>query len=143
MKVHEKIRFLRKEKNWTQEQMAEKLGMSSVSYGKVERGETDYTAKLEKIADALDMDLMELLALHEKNVFFLLSEVTNVSNSLNPISHIVGSPKELTFEIQKLQLIIEHEKEIIEQKDVLLAQKDKDIARLESMIELLKKRLPT
>lgn len=127
MKVHEKIRFLRREKNLTQEEMAEKLGMSPVSYGKIERGETDYLSKLEKIAETLGIDLMELLMLGEKNVVCF-----NMDNNILQVS---GST-ELAFEIEKLQLIIQHDKE-------MLAQKDKDIERLETIIELLKKPNPT
>lgn len=51
MKVHEKIRFLRHQKGWSQEQLAEKLGMTTQGYAKVERGETNYLSKLEKIAE--------------------------------------------------------------------------------------------
>ena len=50
MKVNEKIRFLRENKNLTQDQMAERLGMSTNGYAKIERGETRLTIpKLEQI----------------------------------------------------------------------------------------------
>lgn len=126
MKVHEKIRFLRREKNLTQEEMAEKLGMSPVSYGKIERGEVDYIAKLEKVASALGVDTVELISSGEKQTYQI-----NGDNSPNGCNVVIGSPIELAFEIQKLQLIIQHDKE-------MLAQKDKDIERLETIIELLK-----
>ena len=125
MKVHEKIRFLRREKNLTQEEMAEKLGMSPVSYGKIERGEVDYIAKLEKVATALGVDTVELISSGEKQTYQVSGD-----NSTNGFNVMVGSATELTFEIQKLQLIIQHNKE-------MLAQKDKDIARLETIIELM------
>ena len=41
MVVHEKIKFFRQAKNWTQEEVAEKLGLSPNGYGSIERGETD------------------------------------------------------------------------------------------------------
>jgi transcriptional regulator with XRE-family HTH domain len=51
MKVHEKIRFLREAKNWSQEEMAKKLNLSVNGYSKIERGETKtYNPKLEDIA---------------------------------------------------------------------------------------------
>lgn len=34
MKFHEKIRFMRQSKNWSQEDMADKLGMSVAGYAK-------------------------------------------------------------------------------------------------------------
>ena len=40
MNVNEKIRIMREVRNWTQEEMAEKLGMSHNGYAKIERGET-------------------------------------------------------------------------------------------------------
>lgn len=141
MKIHEKIRFLRKEKNWTQEDMAGKLGMSILGYAKVERGQTNYQSnmenylsKLEKIANVLNVDLEELLAAREKHIYLIGGD----NNGANGSNIVIGSPTELAFEIQKLQLIIEHQKTVQEQKDLLIAQKDKDIARLESMIELMK-----
>ncbi len=42
MHIHEKIRFLRQQKGWSQEKMAEKLDMTSNGYAKIERGETEY-----------------------------------------------------------------------------------------------------
>jgi transcriptional regulator with XRE-family HTH domain len=131
MKVHEKIRFLRDQKEWSQEQMAEKLGMTTQGYAKIERGKTDYLTKLAKIAETLDVDLMELLMLDEKNVVCF-----NVIDSHSPISQISSSSSELSFEIQKLQLMNQHYQEII-------AQKNKDIERLETIVELLKKTNPT
>ena len=51
-------------------------------------------------------------------------------NSVN-ISQIIGSSKELIFEMQKLQLGLEH-------KEAMLAQKDKEIEGLKELIVLLK-----
>ena len=39
MKINEKIRQLRKQHQLSQENMADKLGMSVTGYGKIERGE--------------------------------------------------------------------------------------------------------
>lgn len=149
MKIHEKIRALRKEKNWTQEDMAGKLGMSVVGYAKVERGETDYQlgvenclSKLAKIANVLDVDLEQLIADGEKHIYLISGDNNSGDNACNVV---IGSPAELAFEIQKLQLIIknrdselEHKNETIVQRDVLITQKDKEIAQLESIIELMK-----
>ena len=126
MKFHEKIRFMRQSKNWSQEDMADKLGMSVAGYAKIEQGRTDANfSKLEQIASVFELDVVELLSFGEKNVICLIGD-----NSVN-ISQIIGSSKELIFEMQKLQLGLEH-------KEAMLAQKDKEIQRLEELIALLK-----
>lgn len=126
MKFHEKIRFMRQSKNWSQEDMADKLGMSVAGYAKIEQGRTDTNfSKLEQIASVFDMDIVELLSFGEKNVICLIGD-----NSVN-ISQIIGSSKDLAYELQKLQLMVEH-------KDEMMTQKDKEIAGLKEVVALLK-----
>jgi transcriptional regulator with XRE-family HTH domain len=130
MKFHEKIRFMRQSKNWSQEDMADKLGMSVAGYAKIEQGRTDTNfSKLEQIASVFELDVVELLSFGEKNVICLIGD-----NSVN-ISQIIGSSKELTFEMEKLQLSLEH-------KEAMLAQKDKEIEGLKELISLMKTQLP-
>jgi len=131
MKVHEKIRFMRQSKNWSQDEMAEKLGMSVNGYAKIEQGKTDnHFSKLEQIADVFDMDVVELLTFGEKNVFFLIGD-NSIGNSSISMS-VIGSSKELAFEIQKLQLILEHKNELLEQKDTQIAKLEKIVALMEN-----------
>ena len=126
MKFHDKIRFMRQSKHWSQEEMADKLGMSVAGYAKIEQGKTDANfSKLEQIASVFELDIVELLSLGEKNVICLIGD-----NSMN-VSQIMGSSKDLVFEMQKLQLISEH-------KDEMMTQKDKEIAGLKGIIELMK-----
>ena len=57
MEVHEKIRFSRESKNWSQEKMAEKLNMSVSGYSKIERGETKVSIpKLKKLPKHLKLN---------------------------------------------------------------------------------------
>jgi transcriptional regulator with XRE-family HTH domain len=124
MEVHEKIRFLRESKDWSQEEMADKLNMSLSGYSKIERGDTKVSIpKLKKIAGVFETELMELMFLGEKHVYF-----TGNENSNNV--HIIGST-ELAFENQKQQLIIEHLKATLEQKAI-------EISNQKEIIELLK-----
>lgn len=60
MNINEKIKRLREEKHWSQEEMAQKLNMSKNGYAKIERGET--SASLEQVAGVLGIGLCELLA---------------------------------------------------------------------------------
>lgn len=70
MELSEKIKFIRSSKNWTQEYVAEKLGISTNSYAKIERGETNVNfSRLQQIADVMEIELPHLLDLNDKNVF--------------------------------------------------------------------------
>lgn len=123
MKVAEKIRSIRKSKNWTQEEMADKLNMCVNAYAKIERGETNtLNPKLEKIAQLFGIDLFDLISM-DKNVY--------VAND-NSTNNVIGSSTEIAFEIQKLQLQLSHKDEIIEQMR-------NEITLLKDMIELMKK----
>lgn len=70
MEVCEKIHFLRQLKNWSQEDMANKLGISVNGYAKIERGETDVAlSRLKQIAKVLGIELVELFSFGEKMFF--------------------------------------------------------------------------
>jgi transcriptional regulator with XRE-family HTH domain len=128
MEVHEKIRFLRESKNWSQEDMAEKLNMSISGYSKIERGATKaYIPKMKQIAEVLDVDLIELIPLDGKNIYLN----NNYSNN-GEGCHIIASPAELTLENQKQKLIIEL-------KDKELALQQREIAYLKELLEMHKK----
>jgi transcriptional regulator with XRE-family HTH domain len=123
VKVTEKIRSMRKSRNWTQEEMAEKLNMCVNAYAKIERGETNaLNPKLEKIAQLLGVELLELISV-DRNVYFANDNWSN---------NIIGSSNELTFEIQKLQMTITHKDEMIEQLR-------NEIGLLKDVIELMKR----
>jgi len=125
MKVHERIRLFRQTNDWTQEYVAEQLGMSSNGYGCIERGETDITlSRLEKMAEIFKVDLVELLGISQ-NIEFNQSNHNYLHNYLNVINDKL-SPEQLQckYELEKQQLIIE--------------QKDKEINYLKQIIELMK-----
>jgi transcriptional regulator with XRE-family HTH domain len=53
MKLHEKIRQLRLQRGYSQENLADALGLSTTAYGDLERGKTELTvSRLEQLADA-------------------------------------------------------------------------------------------
>ncbi|WP_439241838.1 helix-turn-helix domain-containing protein [Lonepinella sp. BR2474] len=132
MNVNEKIRKIRELKDWSQEQMAEKMEMSLNGYAKIERGETKlYLDKLEKIAQILDIDVVELISSGEKNICFQIE---------SPLGSIYQGVNEtlLQIEIEKLKLSLSHSQEILVQNNKLLEQKDSEINALKEVIELLK-----
>lgn len=68
--VGRRLQMLRMEKNLTQEQMGDKLNLSTSAYCKIEYGETDLTlTRLNKIADVLNMSALELFNKIDGNVY--------------------------------------------------------------------------
>lgn len=132
MKINEKIRSLREEHDFSQEYMAEKMAISTNTYGKLERGETRLTIdKLEKIASILGMDLIDLIQEEDKNIAY---QINNNSSAINAVT-ITGGVEELRSmlnENEKLQIIISHKQEIIDKQK-------QEISLLKEMLELLKK----
>jgi transcriptional regulator with XRE-family HTH domain len=65
----EKIRQLRLQKELSQENMADMLGLSTTAYGDMERGRTELSfSRLENIARLLDVSLPELLGFEAKTL---------------------------------------------------------------------------
>lgn len=129
MNTHEKIRILREMNHLSQEDMAEKLNMSSSGYAKIERGETKlYLEKLQQIAHILNIDIIELINSPERNICFLINENSQSS------SNYYANNDALIIENEKLKLAINY-------KDELLSQKDNEISSLKEIITLLKSQL--
>ena len=120
MNVNDKIRFMRRLKGWSQEEMAEKLDMSPNGYTNIERGETDVQiSRLKQIAKIFGMDLTELMSFGERNILYFFGD-----NNQHVLQALNASPETLMMELQKRQ--------------VLLEQKDKEIQYLKEIISLLK-----
>ena len=127
MKTNEKIRQLRESRQWTQEEMATKLSMSTNGYAKFERGDTrSNLVRLEQISEVFGIDIVELLAYGEDGKINL----TNSANN-NHYSCIAFGDTDLKSEIQRLLLIISHKDDIIESQK-------KEIQLLTEINELLK-----
>jgi len=133
MSVNEKIRSIREAKGLTQEQVSEKTGISSSVYGDIERGENDpKLSKLQKIADAFEIDLSELVDLSEKgtvNVSFANHALKNNTNTTHQNHVYVGS---CASELKEQKLINEL-------KDKELALQAREIAYLKKMLEMSEK----
>lgn len=126
-KMKDRIKLLREEHHLSQEQLAEKMGISSNSYGKLERGETKLTLeKLEQIANIFDMDIVELIN-NEDRISYSVTHYGSGTNAFN----VEYSERELLAENEKLSLIITH-------KDELLKQQQQEITLLKEMLAMLK-----
>lgn len=69
--LHERIRLLRLQRGYSQENMAYELGLSTTAYGDIERGKTDLTlSRLNQVAQVLHVSATDLLTgdglTHEK-----------------------------------------------------------------------------
>ena len=127
MNLNQKIRTIREQNAWSQEDMATKMNMSVNGYAKIERGETKLRLdKLEQIAQIFNLDIVELLSSDQQNIF-LISEHSNLS------SNYYGKSSSNDFVIEKLNLIISH-------KDELLQKQSDEIASLKKIIALLEQK---
>ncbi len=124
MEVHENIKFIRNFKNWSQEQMAEKLEMSLNGYAKIEHGKVDINlSRLKQIAEIFGVKLEKLVGLNDKNVFNFIENHNAFLSNHN--QHNTFDQTTYKHELEKANLIIE--------------QKNKEIAYLKEIIELVKK----
>ncbi len=126
------FRKLREERNWTQEQMAEKLGLTRNGYAKIERGESmPNLQRLDGIADMLGVKVTQLLKLDKSVIVqtqnYEANYYQNYQNYQNS-EQLKTEIGQLSNNIEKLQLIIRH-------KDELLAQKDKEIELLRRLLD--------
>lgn len=129
MSVNEKIRKIRKAKDWSQEQMAEKLNMSLNGYAKIERGESKiYLDKLEQIAQVFDIDVIELMQSDGKNICF------QIESPQGAVYQGVGESS-LLIEIERLKLALSHANEKEELLKKLLEQKDSEINTLKKVLK--------
>lgn len=120
MHIHDAIRKLREEKRWSQEEMANRVGMSKNGYAKMERGESRPSLdRLEKITQVLGIEMTELFNEDKKSVV-LINE--NSQNSANYYS----SDQQLIAEIERLKLELSY-------KDIIIAQKDEQISLLKQL----------
>ncbi len=124
MSIHEKIRSIREDKRLTQEQVAEKLGMSTNGYGDIERGDTDIKlSKLAKLAKIFEIQLPELVDLSERG---------NLNVNFNTDNQKKFYTESTAAELEKQLLINE-----LQQKEMTL--KDKELNMLQQKITDLQK----
>jgi transcriptional regulator with XRE-family HTH domain len=125
MEIQEIIRQLREKNDWSQEDMAERVGLSKNGYAKIERGETNLNLeRLEQIANLFDLSVIDLIEMSDKSVVCMITDSINNSNN-----HYNGS-ETMAFENEKLKLIISH-------KDEIIHQKEREITALNKLIDTL------
>ena len=130
-KPYERIKVFRTFKGWTQEKMAEKLGMSVIGYGNIERGNTNVKlSKLEEIAKVLGIELHELFNSQGK-LIINLGNLGENSINVGDNNQNTQDQKELEHELEKSRLIVEQQR-----KELSLVYQE--IEHLKEIISLLK-----
>ena len=124
MSVNEKIRLIRETKGLTQEQVAEKLGVSATAYGDFERGDNyPRLSKLRKMAEIFEMPLSDLIDLTDKGNLNINFNKQGRHNVYCGSSNADLKEQLLINELQKKEL----------------AMKDREIENLREIIALLKR----
>lgn len=137
MQTHEKIRFLRELNQWSQEEMAEKLAMSTGGYAKIERGESSINLnRLEQIADLFHLNVLEFIQFGTQGFFFQINDNHNNNNNNTDISFFSSANEQ--SEIEKLKNMLQHKDELIALKDEIIQQKTNENKLLIDMVDLLK-----
>lgn len=124
MIIGEQIRHFRNLKGYSQDTMADLLGISVTAYGNIERGATDISyTRLEQIAKVFGMDVLSLLSHGSK-----LEHIFNYSNN-NIIgnNNFVAAEKELILQVERLTMQIETLKIKLEKSNI-----EKEKAELET-----------
>jgi transcriptional regulator with XRE-family HTH domain len=128
MFIREKIKLLRQSRKWSQEYLAEKLGMSANGYGEIERGNSRMTfEKIEELSQLFEVPLGELCDDEKTNVFIAHNNHNATQAQHNQQSCHTSCSKSEYIEIK-------HE---LEKQQLLNAEKDKEIALLKRIIELM------
>ena len=130
MSVNEKVRLFRELKQWSQEEMAERMNMSVAGYAKIERGETNISLhKLKQIASVLQIDLLDLVSTHDSGVILVGGE-----NNQNHFRNNYYGNQAAELEVEKLKLELKH-------KDELLKQRENELETLRDIVNLLKQQM--
>ena len=87
MNTEQKIKNIRELKDFTQEYMAEQLGITQAAYSKIETGQTKLTPnKISDIAEIFEMDASDLMAYDMQKYFNSFNNVKG-SNNGSTITH--------------------------------------------------------
>ena len=140
MEIHEKLRSARKSKHWSQEEMAEKMGMSVNGYAKIERGETKtYNPKLPQIVDFLGLSLTDLFNTNESITPMTSYSFASYSINNHHISSIMSASEHIALEFHNLQLTNVHLQETVTNLQEKLIHKETEISYLKEMLNLVKR----
>jgi len=137
--LSKKLKFLRSYRRLTQENVADKLGISTCAYANIERGDTNVNlSRLQQIAEVMGIDLSQLFSLDDKNVFNFTCDNNSQAQTQSPNPKIDNSfnssPTEQTeykHELEKAQLMIEQR----DKENELLRQQVSDLREMNNLLK--------
>lgn len=114
-KISQRLRMLRAEKGFSQEQVALDLDLSPNGYAKIERGETDISlSKVEKFSNYFNVEITYLLGLNDsgknminngtQHVAYQNSSIVNDNTYIKTILEELAVLKEKVDKLQKNSL---------------------------------------
>lgn len=118
--IGNKIKNIRELRNYTQDHMAEKLGITQAGYSKIERGETDVAfSKLEEIASILEVSISDLVSFDGQKYFNSFNNVKGSNNGSVIINDTPSDVKKLYEDKIALleKLLLKTETELNNYKD--------------------------
>lgn len=114
----ENIKKLRELKNYTQQFLADELGLSLSGYGKIERNQTELSiTRLYKICEVLEVDLQTLLSFNGNELFKSFDDRAGIASQVSLIS--------LTTDLQ-LELIEKYKEENLYLKQLIQSLLEKE-----------------
>lgn len=119
MKIQEKIRFLRQQRDLTQEKIAELLDLTPQAYSKIEQGKTRLNIeRIQQIANIFNIDITDLITNDGNSIFMLLNGDFNSDNGSNNKAIIYNDAVSLNHENEKLLLQLQLKDEMIKRLEV-------------------------
>ena len=137
--IGQKVKELREKRNYTQEYMAEQLGITQGSYSKIEQNKSNPPiSRLLKIADILEVNTAqysELVGTNERTVF------TNNNYKKQQNGIVVGGISQSEKDLYE-KLIATQQKTIeLQEQQLAMLQKENETSKL--LIEQLQTNTPT
>lgn len=131
------LKLLRESKQWSQEDVAEKLNISPKTYSRFERGETKLIHdKLEKLAEIYQIKLSDLISVSDGEKMVIINGGT-ISGVFSEQHYTEGNGNVQNTSQQD----VEYLKEKLELKEQIIAQQASEIQTLKRVIELLEEKL--
>jgi transcriptional regulator with XRE-family HTH domain len=103
--IGERIRKIRLQKDYTQDNMAAELEITPGAYAKIERGETDPSAtRLLRIAEVLEVDVMRFFQDPENNALRVSESASSYGYaSKKELEQLEQMIRQLSTELEKLR----------------------------------------
>lgn len=96
--LRQNIRKIRELRNYTQEYMADQLGLSVSGYGKIERSDSDINlSRITQIAEILNVSRTSLLEFNSDDMLKGLNDENAIKNN-NPIAESIPAANNLSHD---------------------------------------------